>query len=149
VSSPRAQNWFQETGIGIVHSVGAWSAAPRTLPKAVVLDFQYFDCGLCVKNSFLQVSTAALDSVSKKTVEMNWKLERSHEDLNLTNQRFEESQSEQPRFAVDKCYFAQKSCDVFMLSGGLRPNCCIDSSIGRAWDAQGRAQKGSAGGEVA
>ena len=44
---------------------------------------------------------------------MNQKLKRSQEDLNLVNRRFQQSQGEQSELAIDKCYCAQKRCDVF------------------------------------
>ena len=51
------------------------------------------------QSACLQVSTSAPSSISEEIAEMNRKLERSQEDLNLVNQRFEQSQGKQVKLA--------------------------------------------------
>ena len=76
--------------------------------------FNNFDRGLCNKDFCWQVSTLVPNSISEEIAEMNRKLERSEEDLNLANQRFEQSKGKQFERAW---YFARKSCYRFVLGG--------------------------------
>ena len=66
-----------------------------------------------MKDLCLQVSTLAPNSVSEDIAEVNRKLERSQEDLNLMNQWFKQSQGKRPGLAFYKCYIEHKVCDVF------------------------------------